>query len=521
MKYGESSWKKYFFVVAFVLGITPYFWRVLMTEEHGEGVALYLCHSASRLWSVTSRYMPIVVAIYVIGIAALVFFEERNPDRTILWLMTLVFLPIAGIALYMLLGPDFKRVRMRKMFRPSRAYPNAENMDWGRASEKVIEMSTLAYRNSSSPICEHNRIELFFDGEETFAAIKERLRGASNFINIEYYIFEDDRLGRELSEILAERSKAGVAVRMTVDGVGSWKLGRELIKYLQDAGVKFRTFMPVSFPFLHSRLNYRNHRKIIVVDGIAAFTGGFNVGVEYLGGGRLGHWRDTHVMFEGEAVEALNNVFIADWMISSGENPPAPAGKIDPPAGGAYGEYPLTPAQVVPSGGAAWRSVRQMYFRMITGAEMRIWISTPYLIPGEAIMEALRTAALSGIDVRILIPKKSDHFLSHWAGWSNVEDLLRAGVRIWFYKKGFMHSKTLVMDEEVASVGTANLDNRSLDINFEVQTFIYDERISALLASQFLKDLADSEECLLPEWEKRGVRSKILESVGRLWSSQV
>jgi cardiolipin synthase len=290
---------------------------------------------------------------------------------------------------------------------------------------------------------------------------------------------------------------------------------------LQSAGVKVRTFMPVSFPFFHSRLNYRNHRKIIVIDGNVAFTGGLNIGVEYLGEGPLGHWRDTHALFRGETVRALNKIFLEDWKISSGEvlSPDDPMFLPGDP--GSAANLPVVPSQIVPSGGAAWRSIRQMYFMMITESRQRIWITTPYLIPGEAILEALKTAALSGVDVRLLIPLRSDHFLSHWAGWSNIEDLLRSGVRIWLYKKGFVHAKTLVADDEIASLGTANLDNRSLDINFEVQAFIYDGKICAQLAEQFLKDMKDSDECSLAGWERRGIWPKILESLGRLWSSQV
>jgi cardiolipin synthase len=521
MKSVESHWKKYLFLVAFALGLTPYFWRVLLTEPREESFARYVHGLASYGIGVISQYMPHIVTIYVLVIAALVFFEERNPDRTILWLMTLIFLPVVGIALYVFFGPDFKRVRMRRLFKPTRSYPGAKSVDWGRVSERMIELSTLAYRNSSAPICERNEIKPLFNGEETFKAIKRALRDSSRYINMEYYIFEDDRLGREVADILAERSAAGVCVRLTVDGVGSWKLGRGLIKKLQDAGVSVRTFMPVSFPFFHSRLNFRNHRKIIVVDGETAFTGGLNIGVDYLGEGQLGYWRDTHVEFRGEAVRALNKIFLSDWKISSGEEISAADKSFCPSKPDSFHNLPLTPVQVVPSGGSAWRSIKQLYFRMITEARMKIWITTPYLIPGEAIMEALRTAALSGIDVRILIPFESDHFLSHWASLSNIDDLLRSGVRIWFYKKGFMHAKTLVMDDEAASVGTANLDNRSLVINFEVQAFIYDEKICACFSAQFLKDIEDSQECILPDWEKRGVKSKVLEAVGRLWSSQV
>jgi cardiolipin synthase len=465
------------------------------------------------------RYAAYLMAIYVAAVAALVFFEERNPDRTISWLITLVFVPVLGIIAYIFLGPDFTRIRMRRMFKPPRSYPKADHIDWARSPEKVIALSTLAYRNSSSALFDRNTVELFTDGEPAFAAIMDALRGAKKYINIEYYIFSDDSLGREIAGILAERAAVGVTVRMLVDGVGSWKLGRRFMKEARGAGIEFHTFMPVSFPFFHSRLNYRNHRKIVVVDGEAAFTGGFNVGVDYLGEGPLGFWRDTNVMVTGEAVRALDEVFISDWKISCGEDiePGTPSGGSSAARPGAF----PAPVQIVPSGCGAWRSIKQMYFRMISEAQVRVWITTPYLIPGEAIMEALKTAALSGVDVRILIPRESDHFLSHWAGFSNIEELLRSGVRVWLYGKGFLHAKTMLMDDEAASVGTANLDNRSLEINFEVQAFIYDEEVCNAMASQFVADLADSEECVLREWENRGWMSKISESAGRLWSSQV
>ncbi|MDR1508679.1 MAG: cardiolipin synthase [Synergistaceae bacterium] len=521
MKYIKSRWKKFYLAAAFfLLGLLPYLASVVLDGSASGNPAAYARAFAVSAAGLAIRYFPHILTVYVLFIAILVFFEERNPDRTILWLMTLIFLPVVGIILYLLLGPDMKRVRMRKLFKPARAYPGAEDIDLGMLSEHAVKMSILAYRSSSAPICGRNSAELLTDGEKTFEAIKRELKRASRYINIEYYIFEDDRLGREISAILAERSRAGVKVRMTVDGVGSWKLGRELIGKLQGAGVLFHTFMPVSFPFFHSRLNYRNHRKIIVIDGEAAFTGGMNVGTEYLGEGPLGYWRDTHVLFRGEAVRALNEIFLSDWNISSGEKLSATDAEFSAPDG-AHAPLPVVPLQIVPSGGSAWRSIRQMYFTMITGAQTRIWITTPYMIPGEAIQEALRTAALSGVDVRLLIPCESDHFLSHWASFSNIEDLLRAGVRIWLYKKGFLHAKTLVMDDEIASIGTANLDSRSLDINFEIQSFIYDEKICSRMSEHFLKDIEGSEECVLSNWESRGIRSKILESIGRLWSSQV
>jgi cardiolipin synthase len=466
------------------------------------------------------EYIPLILTVYIISTAVIIFLENQNPDRTILWLMTLAFLPVFGIILYLLLGPDMKRVKMRKLFKPAKIYPSRV-LDWKLVPARIRKTSILAFRNSSADLCERCGVNLLLNGEETFGTIKNALSKAERYINIEYFIFKDDCLGREISEILRERSRAGVRVRMIVDGVGSWRLGRDFKGKLLSDGVEVRTFMPVSFPIFHSRLNFRNHRKIIVIDGEAAFTGGLNIGVEYLGKGPLGAWRDTHALFRGDAARALNSIFLADWSICSGE-------KLSPddpefaPRRALVPDSAHMPIQIVPGGsGQVWNSIEQIYFLMIAEAQTRIWITTPYLVPNGTILDALKISALSGVDVRILIPRKEDHFLSYWAGRSNIEDLLRSGVRIWRYKKGFVHAKTLVMDDAIGSVGTANLDNRSLEINFEVQAFVYDSGICAELAGHFLADLENAEECTLKYWEKRTFGGRILESLGKLWSSQI
>ncbi|MDR3254417.1 MAG: cardiolipin synthase [Synergistaceae bacterium] len=522
MKKHTPIWRKFLTIAAaaFILGLLPYLWHMAFMDSPDVGFAEYLSRSAAESMKLLSEYVPLIAAAYVACIALLIFLEGQNPDRTILWLMTLIFLPVAGIILYMLLGPDMKRIKMRRLFKPTKSYPSTKKFDWGR-TPAVRRVSILAYHNSSSGICERCGVEILIDGAATFSSIKRELRRAKRYINIEYFIFRDDALGREIAEILSERARDGLAVRMAVDGVGSWKLGRGLKSTLTDSGVLVKTFMPVSFPALHSAINYRNHRKIIVIDGEVAFTGGLNIGLDYVGKGPLGKWRDTHVLFRGDAVRALNAIFLSDWAICTGENfsPYEPA--FAPPPG-ASATLPFTPTQIVAGGsGSAWRSIHQIFFTMITSAEKRIWITTPYLVPNEAILDALRVSALSGVDVRILLPKKSDHFLSHWAGFSNIEDLLRAGVRIWLYTDGFVHAKTLVMDDAIASVGTANLDNRSLEINFEVQAFIYDSKICSEVAGHFMADIETSEECLLGSWEKRGLGPKVLESLGKLWSSQI
>jgi cardiolipin synthase len=516
------AWKKFLAIaaVAFLLGLSPYLLKIVAPDAGALDLGLIAERLLSRAAALASRYVPHILAAYIIATAAVIFLEGKNPDRTILWLMTLAFLPVLGIILYVTLGPDMKSRKTRKLFRPAKSYPPAAGA-WEHAPARVRKTSILAYRNSSADICLGCGVRLLVNGGETFRRIETALSKAGRYINIEYFIFKDDRLGRKIAGILMERSRAGVRVRMAVDGVGSRRMGRGIKKELASAGVDVRTFMPVSFPALRNGLNFRNHRKIVVIDGDIAFTGGLNVGVEYLGEGPLGPWRDTHAEFTGDAVRALNAIFLSDWQICSGQVLPADGPEFAPSRLGAA-EDGGCPVQIVPGGsGQAWHSIEQLYFMMISESRERIWITTPYLVPSEAILEALETAALAGVDVRILIPGKRDHFLSFWAGNSNIEDLLRSGVRIWRYKKGFVHAKTLVMDDAVGSVGTANLDSRSLDINFEVQAFIYDAGICAALASQFLDDIADAEECALKSWESRPLWHRLLESAGRLWSSQV
>jgi Phosphatidylserine/phosphatidylglycerophosphate/cardiolipin synthases and related enzymes len=524
MKNNVPAWKRFTLIaaVAFLVGLLPYFFLLLNVEAGELPLGTYLLHLGQWLWGRIVAYAPHILTIYIFAVGALIFLEGRNPDRTILWLMTLALLPIVGIALYLFLGPDLKRIERRKLFRPTRSYPAIVTPIDKQYPARVEKTSILAYRNSASEIMERCAVRVLIDGEETFSAILAALRGAKRYIHIEYFIFKDDRLGHEIADILCERAAAGVRVRMTTDAVGSWKLGRKFIERLHKAGVACHTFMPVSFPFFHSSINFRNHRKIVVVDGDIAFTGGLNVGTEYLGEGPLGFWRDTHAAFRGDAVYALNEIFLRDWRIASGESLAPDDPVFAPTDPEACMNLPFLPMQIVESGSSsAWHAIQQMYLMMISEAKQRIWITSPYLVPGEAIFNALQVAALAGIDVRLLIPAQSDHFLVYWAGRSNIEELLRAGVRIWRYGKGFVHAKTLVMDDLICSVGTANLDNRSLEINFEVQAFIYDRELSETFAQQFLKDIMNAEECLLREWEKRPLPPRFLEAVGRLWTSQI
>lgn len=468
------------------------------------------------------RYTPHILTAYVLLIAFLILMEGQNPDRTILWLLTLLLLPGLGLLLYIILGPDMRRIANKKKFRAKNTSVCVSGEQCGEAKRFDEKLSTLLYRSNNAPLLQFNEVELLINGEQKFPRLWDALKKATRYIHLEYFIIQNDALGQELADILCERVAAGVTVRLMFDDVGSWKLGRTYTKRLRDAGVEVHAFMPSSFAFFRSSVNFRNHRKIAVIDGTIAFSGGLNIGVEYLGMGKLGFWRDTHAVFKGEAVMAFHRIFIRDWNLCSGENLDPEDLAFQPTESDEVKKYAPLPLQIVSSGSdSAWSSIGQGYSSMIGNAQKRIWITTPYLVPGSAILNELRIAAMSGVDVRILIPSVPDHKLVYWAGRSNIENLLRCGVRIWMYQNGFVHAKTLLMDHSVASVGTANLDNRSLEINFEVQAFIYDEGINGQLARQFLKDIEDSSECLLQEWNTRPFRQKFLESIGRLWSAQI
>lgn len=466
-------------------------------------------------------------AVYIFLIGLVILIENKNPSKTISWLLILYLLPFVGFVFYILFGGHY-RERYRTKQKKSGDYPrsNMENaaeiqkeiMDYielFRGEEDAVNnrMVNLLLKNSNAPFTINNRIEVLTNGEATFDRIFERIRGAKEHIHVEFFIIRNDELGNAFKDLLIMKAQEGVEVRLIYDSVGCWKLGKAYIEDLKNSGVEVFPFFPVSFPVLSRELNYRNHRKIVIVDGHTGFLGGHNVGDEYLGKLHLGFWRDTHILMEGEAVYSLQDVFLNDWAFASGKDV-----KLDGmfPKLASYGE---TMTQVISSGpDSDWKTILQAYFVMISSAEDRIWIASPYLVPEESIKMGLITAALSGVDVRIIIPSKPDHFFVYWSTQDNLEELLEAGVKVYEYQKGFIHSKILLMDGVAASVGTANLDIRSLEMNFEVNAFIYDPAVVRRLEEDFYRDMEDSNLLNYDKFKKRPFRRKLLEALGRLVS---
>jgi cardiolipin synthase len=466
-------------------------------------------------------------AIYIFLIGVVILMENRDPSKTMAWLLVLFLLPYVGFVFYILFGRNYRN-RLRSKRKRVGDYMRSTLRDAAEIQKGIIDyidlfhgdgthvnnrLINLLLHNSHAPFTLNNRVEVLTNGDVTFERIFERIEKAEHHIHVEFYIIQNDELGNAFKALLIKKARQGVKVRLIYDSVGCWKLGKRYLQELKEGGCHVHPFFPVAFPVLSRELNYRNHRKIVVIDGHTGFLGGLNVGDEYLGKKRLGFWRDTHMMIEGEAVYSLQDIFLNDWKFVSGYEIEEDA--LFPKLM-TYGE---TTAQVISSGpDSDWKSIMQAYFAMISTAEKRIWITTPYLVPEESLKMGLKTAALSGADVRIVIPSKPDHFFVFWASQDNIEELLEAGVRIYQYKKGFIHSKILLLDSSVASVGSANLDIRSLEMNFEVNAFIYDIEVVRRLEEDFEMDMNDSEELDLEVFRKRPVARKIIEAVGRLAS---
>ena len=469
-----------------------------------------------------------IITIYILTIIFVVYnviMENRNPIKTLAWIIIIITIPILGFVFYANLGINYRKKKMfsRKGIGDIKwlQYMNEKNRQFVKKStllkhEKlsdVRKLITLLLNNSKAMLTLHNQVDILNNGSETFPAIFDSLGNAKKYIHIEYYIIEEGNLANKLKDLLISKVKEGVKVRFIYDDVGSWSLSKTFVRELRDAGVAIYAFSPVKF--WHFKTNYRNHRKIIVVDGEVAFVGGLNFADRYLYGVEgLGIWRDIHLKVGGGAVTSLEIIFLIDWyfvcqeLLLDKENY-LPHKKNDSNVA----------IQTVASGpDSDWASIQQAYFSMIHMAKKNVYISTPYFMPGETTLNALKTAAMSGVEVKILLPRKSDSLLTYWCTRSYVTELLEAGVEIYWYKKGFNHSKVILIDDLVASVGTANMDVRSFEQNFEVNLIIYDNIVVKKLTDTINNDLKNSSIQTLNDWILRKKKAKIKESMARLFA---
>ena len=475
-------------------------------------------------WGIVIYALLVFYFLLVIATVFTVLHERRDPVRALSWIAVIVLLPFAGMVLFVFFGQDYRKQKIfnRKEIKDliqfeQLSYKQLREIDTFSNPEVAAnrEIITLLLNNNKSLLTTNNRLEVLNDGSETFASLIDALRKAESFIHLEYYIFENDELGGKIADILKEKARSGVEVRFIYDDVGSWNLKRSFIRSLRDAGVQVHCFMPVVFPWLTSKINYRNHRKIVVIDGKVGYTGGLNIADRYLRGTKHGPWRDTHLKIEGTAVNMLQLTFLADWYFATGIQL-KDKDKYLMVSDDSVGD---TAVQIATSGpDSDWATIMQAYFAAITKATDHIYISTPYFMPGESLLTALKVAALSGIDVRIMLPSRSDSKIVYWASRSYIAELLEAKIKVYLYNKGFNHSKIITIDNRFSSIGTANMDNRSFEDNFEVTAMIYDRNMTDRLESRFLADLNGCTRLTYRRWATRSRTDMFKESVARLFS---
>lgn len=486
-----------------------------------------------NIWNLISNLEPLLYLIFnifyvvaIIVVIILVITDDKSPTRTLSWVMVLVFVPVLGIFLYIIFGQNFRKQKIfsrkgledfqqieKLSFEQLKSLDRPEILQY-KAVYKKLHIMRLLLNNSKSIISQNNCIDILNNGAEKFSQLIAAIAGAKHHIHLEYYIFENDNIGNQIIDLLIEKSRLGVEVRLIVDHVGSWHLKKSYIKRLKEAGAMVQVFMPVVFPFFTSKINYRNHRKIVVIDGAIGFVGGINVADKYIyGTKKLGNWRDTHLKITGNAVHSLQTVFLTDWFFLTHK---LPHDNVYFPDNENKGNAIV---QIVASGpDSRWAGIMQTYFMAIATARKNIYITTPYLLPNSSILTALKTAALSGVDVRLLIPRKSDSKVVYYASLSYVKRLISAGIKIYLYNQGFVHSKLMMVDGIMSSVGSANLDYRSFSLNFEVNALIYNEQTTEQLTNSFFKDLDDSTLITNELWDKRTRIQKLKSNIARLFA---
>jgi cardiolipin synthase len=476
-------------------------------------------------FSALSFFINIFLSITII------FLERKSPQSTYAWLLFLWIIPVLGFLFYLLFSQNLTK---RKIFK----YNTPENIQYKSLLKKQRKLiSNIIAIDPESPLDKYrhsiefhltvsqalytnnNEIQIFTDGHKKFEALFDAMESATSSIHVEYYIIKNDSLALRMIDILTRKALDGIEVRLLFDAMGGRYLPNSILNGFISAGGKIGEFFPSRFKKLNLRVNYRNHRKVVIIDGTIGFVGGFNIGNEYLGlDPKMGYWRDTHLRINGSSSHELQLRFLLDWRASSNENL-----TIDINSHDKY--FPaITPkegagVQIVSSGpDNTNQQIKQGFLRMINNAESYVLIQTPYFVPDESILEALKISLLSGIDVRIMIPNKPDHIFIHWATLAYVGELIEYGAKIYIYENGFLHAKTIVVDDAICAVGSCNFDIRSFGLNFETNAFIYDRHISSQLKDSFVNDMNLCTHYDTTLYYNRGRKIRIKESISRLFS---
>lgn len=460
----------------------------------------------------------ILYSVTILSCIIVILKENRNPIRSLSWVIALIFLPIIGLIFYIFFGRSLRgqhmisRMNKRKiMTTMAPRHVNLDSQNLSRADRNLVK---LARNLSSSFYTVNNRLEIFTTGEDKFTALKKDLKEAERSIYLQYYIFLDDTLGHEIAEILMRKAREGVDVKVIYDHVGSFSVNNKFFKMMNRAGVETHPFFKVTFPQFANRVNWRNHRKLVIIDERIGYIGGMNIADRYVKSTSKGWgWRDTHFRVEGDVVESLLFSFVVDWNFRNQERPM---------------RYPKTPEvgfsnnvgmQLVTSGPLSqWDNLALCFLKAISSATRCIYIQTPYFLPTDALRHALEAAALSKIDVRIMIPSRSDSKMLQLASFSYVTQCLKAGIKVYLYNPGMLHAKAMIIDDNLVTAGSTNFDFRSFENNFECNLFVYDKETNRQMREIFFRDMGQCTKLTYANWQTRPLLQRSLESIIRLVS---
>lgn len=484
----------------------------------------------------------ILIIFYILSvmISIKLILENRDPSKTLIWILIFMLFPVVGILIYSILGRNIRKIKMNKTYKMASnmkrenllfnldemkdlaqgqssmikegKLPHSENIDF-----RVLRVVSLLLNTGIFPFTINNNMQIYIDGNEKFNSLIKDIRNAKDHIHLEYFIIKDSSIGKKIKNELIEKAKEGIKIRIIYDDVGCWRFwfNRKFFNEMKVYGIEIIPYLKgkINIP-IGGQLNYRNHRKIVVIDGQIGYTGGINIGDEYIGKNKkFGYWRDTHIRIEGTSVYMLQMIFLTDWYYNTKE---VLIKENLFPKISSKGDCMI---QIVASGpDSDWESMHYAYFYAICQAKKSIYIETPYFIPDESLLKALKCAALSGVELIILFPKIADHKIVNTASYSYFQEILESGGKVYLYNKGFLHSKVIIIDDFIASTGSANMDLRSFKLNFEVNAFIYDKQTIEKIKSDFIDDLKNSEELELNKFKNRKMIMKVKESISRLFS---
>lgn len=460
----------------------------------------------------------LLILTIIIGTILVIIFENRNPVKTIAWCMVLTFMPVIGVLLYILFGMDNRQRRQIKdedLKRLKEITKTKQSNDI--ASEipaQYEKLASMLYRINQAYPLDGNNVEIMTDFRTMSDRLVADIKGARHHINMLFFKFEEDAVGRRIADALIQKAEEGVQVRLIYDEAGNLMVPRKFYRKLRKHGIKVRGFIRIFLPILSRDYNSRNHRKVAVIDGKVGYMGGMNIAQRYEDGLKWGIWRDTHIRITGPSVSELQTSFLTDWKFTKGDDPDLDTiYPYNPPCGN-------TLMQIVTGGPMdKWNVMMQAYMTAIASARSHAYLQSPYFIPPEPIMKALQNAALGGVDVRVMIPYRGDKgILPPWASRSYIKEALNAGIKIYLYRKGYLHAKTMTIDDSLVAIGSTNIDFRGFEQDFEINAFMYDEELARKQRGIFLEDQKDAGLIDPLEWDKRPLFDKAKESVARIFS---